>query len=63
MFKIRDRLVEPGQPVYIVAEMSANHNQSFDQAVEIVRAAHEVGADAVKPVSYTHLTLPTNYPV
>ena len=48
MFKIRDRLVGSGQPVYIVAEMSANHNQSFDQAVEIIRAAHEAGADAVK---------------
>ncbi|MDD3828050.1 MAG: pseudaminic acid synthase [Anaerolineae bacterium] len=65
MFKIRDRLVEPGQPVYIVAEMSANHNQSFDQAVEIVRAAHEVGADAVKLQTYTPdtLTIQSDNPV
>jgi N-acetylneuraminate synthase len=57
MFAIGARPVEPGQPVYIVAEMSANHNQSFDKAVEIVRAAHEAGADAVKLQTYTPDTL------
>jgi len=65
MFKIRDRLVGSGQPVYIVAEMSANHNQSFDQAVEIIRAAHEAGADAVKLQTYTPdtLTIQSDNPV
>ncbi len=57
MFAIGGRRVEPGQPVYIVAEMSANHNQSFEQAVEIVRAAHQAGADAVKLQTYTPDTL------
>lgn len=65
MFTLGGRLVEPGQPVYIVAEMSANHNQSYDQAVEIVRAAHRAGADAVKLQTYTPdtLTIQSDNPV
>jgi pseudaminic acid synthase len=54
---IRGRQVGPGRPVYVVAEMSANHNQSFEHAVKIVEAAKEVGADAVKLQTYTPDTL------
>jgi N-acetylneuraminate synthase len=57
MFKIGDREIGFGQPAYIVAEMSANHGQEFDQAVRIVRAAKEAGADAVKLQTYTPDTL------
>ena len=45
---INRRNIGLGEPVYIVAEMSANHGQNFDQAVKIVEAAKEAGADAVK---------------
>ena len=44
-------------PVYIVAEMSANHNQQFEQAVRIIEAAKDAGADAVKLQTYTPDTL------
>jgi N-acetylneuraminate synthase len=54
---IGERLVGPGRPVYVVAEMSANHGQSFEQAVRIVEAAKEAGADAVKLQTYTPDTL------
>jgi len=50
---IGERQVGPGRPVYVVAEMSANHNQRFEQAVKIVEAAKDVGADAVKLQTYT----------
>lgn len=55
--EINGRLVGPGQPAYIMAEMSANHGQDFDQAVKIIRAAKEAGADAIKLQTYTPDTL------
>jgi N-acetylneuraminate synthase len=55
--QIGKRAIGPGQPVYIVAELSANHNQSFENAVRIVRAARDSGADAVKLQTYTPDTI------
>jgi N-acetylneuraminate synthase len=55
--EIDGRRVGPGCPTYIVAEMSANHNQDFEQAVSIVEAAKAAGADAVKLQTYTPDTL------
>lgn len=54
------RRVGPGQSCYIVAEMSANHGQNFDQAVQIIRAAKEAGADAIKLQTYTPDTITIN---
>jgi N-acetylneuraminate synthase len=51
------RPIGPGQPVYIIAELSANHGQSFDKAVELVHAAKDAGADAVKLQTYTPDTM------
>lgn len=55
--EISGRKIGPGYPTYMVAEMSANHNQDFDQAVAIIKAAKEAGADAVKLQTYTPDTL------
>jgi pseudaminic acid synthase len=55
--QIDDTKIGEGFPVYIVAELSANHNQKFDQAVELIKAARECGADAVKLQTYTPDTI------
>lgn len=52
VIEIGERKVGPGEPIYIVAEMSANHNQDFNRAVRIIEAAKEAGADAVKLQAY-----------
>ena len=55
--KINNRSIGPGQPTYIIAEVSANHHQDFDRAVELINLAHRAGADAVKLQTYTADTL------
>lgn len=48
VIQIRDKTVGTGQRVYVVAELGVNHDGSIDRALELVRHAHEAGADAVK---------------
>jgi pseudaminic acid synthase len=55
--KIGNRSIGPGNPVYCIAEVSANHNQDFAQAVRIIEAAKQAGADAVKLQTYTPDTM------
>lgn len=46
-----------GFPTFIVAEMSANHGGTLERALEIVRSAKRVGADAIKLQTYTADTI------
>ena len=54
---VNGRGLGAGHPVYIVAEMSANHSQDLEQAIKIIEAAKESGADAVKLQTYTPDTI------
>ena len=56
-FKIGQRCISETSPAFIVAEISANHNQDYSRAVEIIHAAKEAGADAVKLQTYTADTI------
>lgn len=55
--QIGSRLVGDGCPVYMIAEMSANHAGSLERAKEIIHAAKESGADCIKIQTYTPDTL------
>lgn len=55
--KIGSHIISKDSPTFIVAEMSANHNMDYSRAVEIIKAAKEAGADAVKIQTYTADTI------
>lgn len=55
--QIAQRTIGGDAPVFVIAELSANHGQSFEQAVRLVQAAKEAGADAVKLQTYTPETI------
>ncbi|MGA2852570.1 MAG: pseudaminic acid synthase [Verrucomicrobiota bacterium] len=54
---IGKRRVGAGHPVYVVAELSANHGGNFQRAARTIRAMKAAGADAVKLQTYTADTL------
>lgn len=59
-FRIGKTEVGAGKPVYLIAELSANHGQKFEKAERLVAAAKEAGADAVKLQTYTPDTMTIN---
>lgn len=57
VFEIGGVKIGEGQKCFIIAEMSANHLQNFDRAVEIIKKAKWAGADAIKLQTYTPDTI------
>lgn len=55
--QIGEKKIGCEHPCFIIAEVSGNHNQSFDRAVKIIKAAAKSGADAVKLQTYTPDTM------
>ena len=60
MFKIQDTIISPDHKPFVIAEMSGNHNQSLERAFEIVDAAANAGAHALKLQTYTADTITFN---
>ena len=55
--QIGNHLVGIDHPPLIVAEISANHEQSLEKAIQLIHAAKKAGADAVKFQTYTPDTM------
>ncbi|MHA2301462.1 MAG: pseudaminic acid synthase [Candidatus Thorarchaeota archaeon] len=58
--KIGSRIIGEQNPVFIVAELSANHLQDYDLAIKTIDAARDAGADAIKLQTYTADTITLN---
>lgn len=58
--KIAERVISRDHEPFIVAEMSGNHNQSLEMALEIVEAAAQSGVHALKLQTYTAETMTLN---
>ncbi len=57
---IAGRKIGPNYPPYVIAEMSANHNGSIDNAFRIISEAKLAGANAVKIQTYKPDTITIN---
>ena len=55
--KILDRFIGLGYPPFVIAEMSGNHNQSIERALQIVEAAAKTGVHALKIQTYVPDTM------
>ena len=59
--QISNTLIGDDYPTFIIAEMSANHGHDLNKAIELVHAAKESGADAIKLQTYTADTITLNH--
>ncbi len=55
--RIADFEIDEESSVFIIAELSANHNGSLETAIETIRAAKRAGANAIKFQTYTADTM------
>ena len=55
--KIDNYIIDFQSPVFIIAELSANHNGSLEVALETIKAAKRAGADCIKLQTYTADTI------
>lgn len=57
IMRIHDKIISSTSPVFVIAELSANHNGSLENALATIKAAKRAGADAIKLQTYTADTM------
>ena len=60
VIQIGKRKIGEGNPCFVIAELSGNHHQKYEEAVELVKQAKAAGVDAVKLQTYTPDTITLN---
>lgn len=58
--KIGNSIISNESPTYIIAELSANHNQKLENAIQLIKEASKCGANAIKLQTYTPETITLN---
>ena len=61
MIKINKRLIGKNKPPFLIAEMSANHQQSLKKAFKIIKQASKCGVDAIKIQTFTPENMTMNF--
>lgn len=59
-FNIGKCVISKNHPTFIIAELSCNHNQNYENAIKLIHEAHRAGADAIKLQTYTPDTITLN---
>lgn len=59
-FSIDSFKFDSNSPIFIIAELSANHNGKLENAINTIKAAKRAGADAIKLQTYTADTITLN---
>ncbi|MDP4679866.1 MAG: N-acetylneuraminate synthase family protein, partial [Cyclobacteriaceae bacterium] len=60
MITISGKIIDESSPVFIIAELSGNHNGKIQNAIDAIVAAKKTGADAIKLQTYTPDTITIN---
>lgn len=59
-FNIGKYIISKTHPTFIIAELSCNHNQNYENAIKLIHEAYKAGANAIKLQTYTPDTITLN---
>ena len=60
-FSLAKKIIGINKPVYFIADIAANHDGKLDQALDLISAAKDAGADAAKFQHFNAKTIVSDY--